>query len=107
MRGRTAIVGLGSTPYYKRGQSAPQTAIELVGKATIAAVEDAGLKIGDVDGFAYFAGGFDSGMLTETLGIPEFAFSPTLTGTGGGSLGCLGLAAGTEGGWVGEEGVSP
>src|SRR3546814_7276951 len=81
MRGRTAIVGLGSTPYYKRGQSAPQTAIELVGKATIAAVEDAGLKIGDVDGFAYFAGGFDSGMLTETLGIPELRFSATLTGT--------------------------
>src|SRR3546814_156777 len=93
MRGRTAIVGLGSTPYYKRGQSAPQTAIELVGKATIAAVEDAGLKIGDVDGFAYFAGGFDSGMLTETLGIPELRFSATLTGTGGGSAGCIGLAA--------------
>src|SRR3546814_16319875 len=93
MRGRTAIVGLGSTPYYKRGQSATQTAIELVGKATIAAVEDAGLKIGDVDVFAYFAGRFDSGILTETLGIRELRVPATLTGTGGRSDGCCGWAA--------------
>src|SRR3546814_2819518 len=32
-------------------------------------------------------------MLTETLGIPELRFSATLTGTGGGSAGCIGLAA--------------
>ena len=93
MRDRTAIVGLGATPYYKRGASAPQTLEELVGKAILAATTDAGLQIRDIDGFAYFAGGFDTPLLTETLGIPEVRFSATLTGTGGGSAGSIGLAA--------------
>ena len=93
MYDQTAIVGLGSTPYYKRGASAPQTLEELVGKAILAAVDDAGLHARNIDGFAYFAGGFDSGMLMETLGIPEIRFSATLTGTGGGSAGAIGLAA--------------
>ncbi|MDD3885218.1 MAG: hypothetical protein PHW66_09910 [Gallionella sp.] len=93
IRDKTAIVGLGATPYYKRGQSAPQTLDELVGKSILAALDDAGLGVGDVDGFAYFAGGFDTGMLMETLGIPEVRFSASLTGTGGGSAGAVGLAA--------------
>ena len=93
IRDKTAIVGLGSTPYSKRGRSAPQTLIELVGKAILAAVQDSGLTVGDIDGFAYFAGGFDTGLLMETLGIPEIRFSATLTGTGGGSAGAVGLAS--------------
>ncbi len=93
MRDRTAIVGVGSTPYYKRGQSAPQTLHELVGKSILAALDDAGLGVADVDGFAYFAGGFDTGLLMETLGIPEVRFTASLTGTGGGSAGAVGLAA--------------
>jgi acetyl-CoA acetyltransferase len=93
MRDRTAIVGVGATPYYKRGQSAPQTLHEMVGKAILAALDDAGLTVNDVDGFAYFAGGFDTGFLMETLGIPEVHFSASLTGTGGGSAGAIGLAA--------------
>ena len=93
MRDRTAIVGLGATPYYRRGASAPQTLEELVGKAILAATADAGLQVRDIDGFAYFAGGFDTPLLTETLGIPEVRFSATLTGTGGGSAGSIGLAA--------------
>ena len=90
---KTAIVGVGTTPYYRRGRSAPQTMTELVGKATIAACEDAGLSVRDVDGFAYFSGGFDTGYLMETLGVPEVRFTATLTGSGGGSAGTVGLAA--------------
>ncbi len=93
IRDKTAIVGLGATPYYKRGTSTPQTLEELVGKSILAAVHDAGLKMQDVDGFAYFAGGFDTALLAETLGIPEIRFSATLTGTGGGSAGAVGLAS--------------
>jgi acetyl-CoA acetyltransferase len=66
---------------------------ELVCKAVIAAVDDAGLEMTDVDGFAYFAGGHDTSLLTEILGIPEVRFTATLTGAGGGSAGALGLAA--------------
>jgi acetyl-CoA acetyltransferase len=93
IRNKTAIVGVGATPYYKRGQSAPQTLDELVCKSILAALDDAGLGVSDVDGFAYFAGGFETGMLMETLGIPEVRFSASLTGTGGGSAGAVGLAA--------------
>lgn len=90
---RTAIVGLGATPYYRRGRSAPQTLHELVGKAIIAAVADAGLTTRDIDGFAYYSEGFDTSYLMETLGIPQVRFTASLTGAGGGSAGAVGLAA--------------
>jgi len=90
---KTAIAGLGATPYYKRGTSAPQTLNELVGKAIIAAVHDAGLTMRDVDGFAFYSEGFDTPYLMETLGIPQIRFTATLTGAGGGSAGAVGLAS--------------
>jgi len=93
IKDRTAIVGIGATPYYKRGASLPQTKIELACKAILAACEDAGLSVTDVDGFAYYSGGFDTSLIAQTLGIPEIKFTATLTGGGGGSAGSVGLAA--------------
>jgi acetyl-CoA acetyltransferase len=94
MRDQTAVVGVGATPYYRRGASAPQTALELAGKAIMAALADAGLSCDDVDGFAlYSGGGVDAALLAQTLGIPEVRFMATLTGGGGGAAGAIGLAA--------------
>lgn len=93
MPSKAAIAGVGSTPYYKRGESAPQTMIELVGKAIIAAVADAGLSVRDIDGFCFYAGGFEPGSLMETLGIPEISYSAVVSSKGGGSAGILDLAA--------------
>lgn len=93
IKDRTAIVGVGATPYYKRGASLPQTKIELACKAILAACEDAGLSIEDVDGFAYYSGGFDTALIAQTLGIPEVKFTATLTGGGGGAAASVGLAA--------------
>jgi acetyl-CoA acetyltransferase len=93
IKDRTAIVGVGATPYWKRGRSAPQTLQELVCRAVIAAADDAGLTMKDLDGFAYFAADFDTGGLMETLGVPEIGFSSMLTGAGGGSAGAIGLAS--------------
>ncbi|TQM11226.1 thiolase C-terminal domain-containing protein [Pseudonocardia kunmingensis] len=93
LKDETAIVGVGSTPYYKRGMSLPQTKIELACKAILAACEDAGLSIKDVDGFAYYSGGFDTALIAQSLGIPEVKFTATLTGGGGGAAGSIGLAA--------------
>ena len=93
IRNKTAIVGVGATPYYKRGGSLPQTKNELVCKAIIAAVKDAGLSVRDIDGFAYYSEGFDTPYLMETLGIPEVNYTATLTGAGGGSAGSIGLAS--------------
>ena len=88
-----AIVGVGATPYYYRGQSEPQTVYELIGKAVLAAVADAGLRIGDVDGLVFYAHGFEPGLIAEQLGIPELNFSATVAAQGGGSAGILDLAA--------------
>jgi acetyl-CoA acetyltransferase len=89
----TAIVGVGATPYYFRGESAPQTLYELIGKAILAAVGDAGLNIADVDGLAFYASGFEPGLIAEMLGIPEINFASTVSAQGGGSAGVLDLAA--------------
>jgi acetyl-CoA acetyltransferase len=88
-----AIVGVGATPYYFRGESAPQTLYELIGKAILAAVADAGLGIAEVDGLAFYATGFDPGLIAEQLGIPALTFASTVAGVGGGSAGVLDLAA--------------
>ncbi len=88
-----AITGVGSTAYYFRGHSAPQTLYELVCKAILAAVDDAGLKISDVDGLAFYAGGLDPGLITESLNIPDLRFAGTVAGYGGGSAGVIDMAA--------------
>jgi acetyl-CoA acetyltransferase len=90
---KAAIAGVGSSDYYRRGRSLPKTVIELAGIAVLNAVEDAGLSVRDVDGFATFAGGPDISLLAFTLGIPEVKFTAALTGGGGGSAGSIGLAA--------------
>ncbi|MCD4533005.1 thiolase [Nocardioides sp. cx-169] len=94
-----AIVGVGSTPYYKRGESAGTSITQLASEAILSACEDAGLSVKDIDGFAYYSGagaGYGDKMesvdFMETLGIPEVGFSATITGGGGGSAGAIGLA---------------
>lgn len=97
---KTAIVGVGATPYYPRGQSLPRTIYELIGDAIVAACDDAGLKVRDIDGFAYYSGAsagytdkMDTADIMEMLGIPEVTFTAALTSGGGGSAGSIGLAS--------------
>jgi len=93
MKQEAAIAGIGATPYYFRGRSLPQTLYELIGKAALAAVADAGLKITDVDGLAFYATGFEPGLITQSLGIPELTFASVVSGQGAGSAGVLDIAA--------------
>ena len=93
LKDRTAIVGVGASTYYRRGASLPQTPLELVGTAILAALADAGLTVADVDGFALYSFGLDTALLAQTLGVPEVRFSAMLTGGGGGAAGSVGLAA--------------
>ena len=51
---QAAVVGIGSTPYYRRGESHPQTFNEMICKAIIAACDDSGLAVKDIDGFSYY-----------------------------------------------------
>jgi acetyl-CoA acetyltransferase len=94
-----AIVGVGATPYYKRGESWPRTTTEMACEAILAACEDAGIPVKEIDGFAYYSGAgagygdkMDTADFMETLGIPEVTFTASLTSGGGGSAGSVGLA---------------
>jgi acetyl-CoA acetyltransferase len=93
LKDKTAIVGVGATPYYRRGQSMPQTSMELAGKAVIAALADAGLTVDDLDGFALYSMGFDTSLFAQWLGVPDVRFTGMLTGGGGGAAGSVGLAS--------------
>ena len=90
-----AVVGVGSSDYYRRGRSVPLTSQDLAIQAIRAALDDAGLSFDDVDGFAYYAGGggLDSGRLGHTLGIPNIRFSAGISSGGNGSAAAVGLAA--------------
>ena len=88
-----AIVGVGTTDYFRRGQSAPRTVNDMAVEAILAALSDSGLTADDIDGFAYYAHGFDTGWFAQALGIPRIIFSATVTSGGNGSAACIGLAA--------------
>src|SRR5262245_60876353 len=95
MTHHSAIVGIGQSTFYRRGQSLPRTSRDMACEAIIAAAADAGIAVESIDGFAYFSnygGGIETGGLIESLGIPEVGFSATTTGGGGGSAGAIGLA---------------
>src|SRR5947199_1464045 len=93
MRDKCAVAGVGSTPYYRRGESLPQLPMELAAKALLAACADAGVLIDDVDGLALYSMGFDTSLFAQWLGLPEIRFTAMLTGGGGGAAGSVGLAA--------------
>jgi acetyl-CoA acetyltransferase len=93
IKDKAAVAGVGATPYYKRGQSYPQTELEMGCKAILLALEDAGLTIQDLDGFAIYSFACDPGEVAAALGVPEVRFAASLTSGGGGCAGALGLAA--------------
>jgi len=96
---KTAIVGIGATDYYVRGQSWPRTVYEMACEAILKACDDAGISVEDIDGFAYYSGAgagylgkLDTGTFMEMLGMPHINFTAALTSGGGGCVGAVGLA---------------
>ena len=79
IKDEAAVVGVGATPYYKRGQSLPETQLSMACTAILAALEDAGLSVKDLDGFAIYAGSCDPAQIASVLGVPEVRFAATLT----------------------------
>jgi acetyl-CoA acetyltransferase len=94
LRGKTAIVGIGETPYYKRGKS-PVGEFRLALDAILAAVADAGIGVNEIDGFATFAEEKSTpARLAAAFGIPELKFANLVYGGGGGGgAGAVGNAA--------------
>ena len=77
LRDKTAVVGIGATPYYKRGESLPQTELEMACKAILGALDDAGLTVDDLDGFAIYSSRCDPAQVASVLGVPEVRFAAT------------------------------
>jgi acetyl-CoA acetyltransferase len=87
----TAIVGIGETEFSK---AAGRSETQLAAEAILAALADAGLTPGDVDGLvSYTIDPVEETELVRTLGIPEVHFSSRVPYGGGGSQGVLGHAA--------------
>ena len=84
LRGKTAIVGIGETRYYKHGTS-PDPEFKMVLEAILAACEDAGLHPRDIDGFASFSHDRnDPPRIAAALGLPDLRYSGMVWGGGGG-----------------------
>lgn len=93
IRGRTAIVGVGQTPYYKRGTS-PDPDIKLALRAIVDACQDAGIEPRDIDGFVSYASErSDAPKMMAALGTREVRFAALTWIHGGGIPGSLSLAA--------------
>lgn len=94
MRGATAIVGIGQTPYYKRGTS-PEPELKLALRAITQAADDAGIDVRDIDGFiSYASERSDPAKLMPALGTRECRFASLVWIHGGALAGTLNIAAG-------------
>jgi len=84
MRGQVAVVGVGETEYYKRGQ-APDAEFKLALDAIKTACANAGIDPKDVDGFASYSNDrSDPSHLAAALGCKELRFANMQWGGGGG-----------------------
>ena len=93
LRGAAAVVGIGETPYYKRGTS-PDPELKLCVRAIVDACDDAGISPRDVDGFVSYGSERNAGQwLLPALGTKELRYGALVWTHGGGIPGALGFAA--------------
>jgi acetyl-CoA acetyltransferase len=93
MRGATAIVGIGQTPYYKRG-TAPEPELKLAIRAITQAADDAGIDVRDINGFVSYASErSDPAKLMPALGTRECTFASLVWFHGGGLPATLNIAS--------------
>ncbi len=84
LRGRVAVLGIGETAYYKRGES-PDPEFKLALKAIQGACADAGISPKRIDGFASYSNDrSDPSRLAAALGLDELRFANMQWGGGGG-----------------------
>jgi acetyl-CoA acetyltransferase len=93
LRGKTAVVGIGQTPFYKRGTS-PDPELKLCMRAIVDACGSAGIDPRDIDGFVSYGSDRNDGQkLVSGLGTRELRFDALNWSHGGGIPGAVGLAA--------------
>lgn len=90
---KTAIVGIGWTKYGSVRRPLPESQYTLACRAIMAAINDAGLAPGDIDGIMRFS--FDSNdpaRIADSLGLNLRFFGKSMYG-GGGGCACVAQAA--------------
>jgi acetyl-CoA acetyltransferase len=93
LRGAAAIVGIGQTPYYKRGTS-PEPELKLAIRAITQAAEDAGIDVRDIDGFVSYASErSDPAKLMPALGTRACKFASLVWFHGGALPATLNIAS--------------
>ena len=75
LRSRTAIVGIGHTPWGKRGEYAEKGHLRLVVEAITNACEDAGISAKDVDGYSSYASSIEPADLFAAFGADRLRYS--------------------------------
>lgn len=86
MQRAAVVVGVGESTYYKRG-GATETEFQLACIAIRRAVDDAGLRMHDVDGFVSYMDRNDPVRLSSALGAGDLNFSAQTFGGGGNGAG--------------------
>ncbi|WP_373085613.1 hypothetical protein [Sneathiella sp.] len=82
---RACIVGIGQTPYKRWGTVTEESEFSIACKAIMAAAEDAGLPLSEIDGFsAHSDDRNDPARLEVTLGIKQLRLATMVWGGGGG-----------------------
>ena len=88
-----AIAGIGQTELAK---ASPHSALELAVQASLAALDDAGIEPGEVDGMLRFGAPFETvchAALTRSLGLGELGYFAEIPLGGEASAGMVGQAA--------------
>lgn len=89
--GRAAIAGIGQTTYAK---NLGRTELDLACEAVVAACDDAGYPVTDVDGIvSYHIEQVEERELASALGLRNASFMARTTSGGGGAASVVGLAA--------------
>jgi acetyl-CoA acetyltransferase len=101
VKGKAAVVGIGGTPFYRRGEGEAER--KMILRAIVAACADAGINPSEVDGFAsYGEDPGEAGALATSLGSREFRLGLHCMGGGGGLVPAIGAAVGAVNGGMAE-----
>ncbi|PBC35964.1 acetyl-CoA acetyltransferase [Rhodococcus sp. ACPA4] len=83
IKGKTAVVGVGESAYYRHGES-PDPEFVLTIQAILAAARHAGIDPKDIDGFVSFSDDRNTAMrVSAALGVKELRWSTMQWGGGG------------------------
>jgi len=87
LRNRAAIVGIGHTPWGRRGEYAEKGHLRLAVEAITAACDDAGISPRDVDGYSSYYTSVEPSDLYAAFGAARLSYSSQTWGGGGASMG--------------------